>query len=61
MKALGATTVSKANFYYIVYDMIWEMQWLTIHLKKVFMGKEKKPINVFKLFPFSIKLVSKLC
>ena len=42
VKALDATTVSKANFYYIVYDMIWEMQWLTIHLKKVFMGKEKK-------------------
>ena len=34
-------------------------QWLTIHIKKIFNGKEKK-INVLTALFTSIKIVSKL-
>ena len=33
--------------------------WLTIQLKKVFMGLKKKVINVFIVFLFLIKVMSK--
>ena len=34
--------------------------WLIIHLKKVFMGKNKKAINVLTVFFISHKIVSKI-
>ena len=33
--------------------------WLRIQLKKVFMGKEKKAINILQFFLFPIKVMSK--
>ena len=38
VKPFGATTASKSNFYYIIYNIIFEVQWCFLRGKGIFCG-----------------------
>ena len=38
VKLLGATMTSKSNFYYIVYDIIFRIQWCFLRGKGILRG-----------------------